>query len=77
MSLRTMSPTKRASQASTPTWAEGLFENPRVGFADADNGAGIDADGEEFEQVVQLEVFVEDEAGDEGVGDEGELEAAM
>ena len=56
--------------------AQGGFKHARVGLADADS-AGIDADGEELEQVVHRQVLVEDEAGDEGVGDEGELQAAL
>jgi len=56
--------------------AEREVEDAWVGLAVADL-AGIDAYGEEFEQAVEFHVLIEDEAWDEGIGDEGELEAAV
>ena len=53
---------------------EGGLEDPAVGLAVADF-AGVDADGEEFLEADAGEMAVVCEAGDEGVGNQTELEA--
>jgi hypothetical protein len=52
------------------------FKNTAVGLAIAD-GAGIDANGEKFEQAGEFEMAIMNETGDEGIGNDAQAKTRI